>query len=290
MNDTSIVELAAPPLPYYLGSGCSEFQIGDYHPNRKNLGIYDLLIVAKGALSIGENGQEWTLHKGDTLLLLPEGEHYSPKPCETETVFYWVHFEHTKQHKPMTEIQDNEPLYLTQPFGNPHTLRLLKHVRLSRPEPVFERLSQLSNLPLDNVFWQEQIVLAELLALLEEGNVMRPSSGATRLAEQVAAYIQAHYKEKITAQALTAAFHFHPNYIVRCMKAHYGRTPSDYLQDYRLERAKRLLVATEWSIERIAEEVGFRYAPYFSACFKQAVGSSPLRFRNQFRGGRSLPE
>lgn len=290
MDESSIVELAAPPLPYYLGSGCSAFQIGDYHPNRKNLGIYDLLIVAKGALPIGENGHEWTLEKGDTLLLLPEGEHYSPKPCETETVFYWIHFQHAPQSKPLAGGQDNDATSRTQPFGNPHTLRLLKHVRLEHPEPVFERLASLSTLPLDNVFWREQRVLAEVLALLQEGNVMRLTSGAARLAEQVAAYIQAHYREKITAQALTAAFHFHPNYIVRCMKARYGHTPSDYLLDYRLERAKRLLVATEWSIERIAEEVGFRYAPYFSACFKQAVGNSPLRFRNQFRGERSLPE
>lgn len=97
-----------------------------------------------------------------------------------------------------------------------------------------------------------------------------------------AAYIQKNYKEKITNEALAAALHFHPNYIVRCMKSKYGRTPIEYLLDYRLERAKRLLVTTEWSIERIAEEVGFRYSPYFSSCFKQSVGLTPLKFRKQY--------
>jgi hypothetical protein len=97
LSEELIVELKTPPIPNYLGSGCSEFQIGDHHPNRKNLGIYDLLIVAKGELRIGENRQQWTLTRGDALLLLPEGEHYSVSPCSHETVFYWVHFEHSKQ-------------------------------------------------------------------------------------------------------------------------------------------------------------------------------------------------
>ncbi|MEY8746097.1 helix-turn-helix transcriptional regulator [Paenibacillus tundrae] len=81
---------------------------------------------------------------------------------------------------------------------------------------------------------------------------------------------------------LAEALHFHPNYIVRCMKAKYGCTPSDYLQEIRLDHARRLLVTTDWSIDCVAEEVGFRYSPYFSACFKRKMGISPLQFRKQY--------
>jgi Transcriptional regulator containing an amidase domain and an AraC-type DNA-binding HTH domain len=66
------------------------------------------------------------------------------------------------------------------------------------------------------------------------------------------------------------------------MKMKYGVTPIHYLLEFRLESAKRLLLTTEWTIERIADEVGFRYAPYFSACFKRQVGMSPLLFRKQY--------
>ena len=48
------------------------------------------------------------------------------------------------------------------------------------------------------------------------------------------------------------------------------------------ERAKRLLVNHDWSIERISEKVGFRHSPYFSACFKKEFGTSPLQFRKQY--------
>lgn len=280
---TDIVELQIPPLPYYLGSGRSEFSPGDRHPNRKKLGIYDLLIMVKGELHIGENGQEWTLQKGDTLLLAPDGEHYAVKPCEQATIFYWIHFEHDAppvQPDLLVQAIDSPPL--SRPFNNAYTLRLPKHTQLASPAAAYALMEQLLALPMTNSFWQEQRCLADLLSMLEEGEGSEAGLAATRLAERASAYIQEHYREKVTNEALSSALHFHTNYIVRCMKSRYGRTPLEYLQDFRLEQAKRLLITTEWSIERIAEEIGFRYTPYFSACFKQNVGISPFQFRKQY--------
>ncbi|MFB5763555.1 helix-turn-helix transcriptional regulator [Paenibacillus medicaginis] len=284
----AVIELNTPPLPYYLGSGLTEFRIGDHHPNRRKLGIYDLLIMVKGELHIGENGQRWTLTAGDTLLLLPNGEHYAVKPCEQDTVFYWVHFEHAGRYEssPATNTC-NEGVFhsshSSRPFGNPYTLRLPKHSQLSNPQAAFSLVQQLLALPMDHSFWEEQRLLAELLAMLEEeGGLNGVRSASARLAERVAAYIQQNYRDKITSETLAAVFHFHPNYIIRCMKMKYSRTPTDYLHDYRLERAKRLLITTDWSVERISEEVGYRNAPYFSSSFKHSAGLSPLQFRKQY--------
>lgn len=280
----TVVELQAPPLPYYLGAGRSHYQIGDQHPHRRSLGIYDLLIVAEGELHIGENGQQWTLSRGDTLLILPDGEHYPVKPCERETVFYWVHFDHPAEEgrAAASRAKAKGALYASRPFGNPRTLRLPKHTRLPDPEAAFALVRRMLTLPLDGSFWEEQRLLAELLVMLEQSNTRGAGTASDRLAEQTAAYIQAHYRDKLTNEAIAAALHFHPNYVVRCMKTKYGRTPIDYLLDYRLERSKRLLVTTEWPVERIAEEVGFRYAPYFSACFKRRAGVSPVQFRKRY--------
>lgn len=269
----SFVELQTPPLPYYWESGRSEFREGDRHPNRRNFGIFDLIIVAEGELFIGENGQEWALGKGDTLLLLPDGEHYSVKPCEQHTVFYWVHFEHLIWQSHAHEGAS------AQSFLNPHPIRIPKHISLNHPENAFKLMRQLLNLTVGDSFWEEQSLLAQLLALLENESLNKTSTPATRLAEKAAFYLQQNFQKDITNELLAEEFHFHPNYIVRCMKKRYGMTPSHYLLEFRLDRAKKLLVSSEWSIERIAEEVGFRYAPYFTACFKRREGISPLRYR-----------
>jgi AraC-like DNA-binding protein len=273
LNKDNLVVLETPPLPYYWESGRSEFQVGERHPNRRNFGIFDLIIVAEGELFIGENGQEWSLGKGDTLLLLPDGEHYSVKPCEQDTIFYWIHFEHKTW---STSAKEGAT---ANSFSNPPTIRIPKHISLADPENAFKLMRQLLNLTVGDSFWQEQNLLAQLLAMLEGERLNRNSTPATRLAEKAAFYIQQNFRKDITNELLAEELHFHPNYIVRCMKKKYGMTPSQYLLEFRLEQAKKLLISSEWSIERIANEVGFQYAPYFSACFKRREGISPLRYR-----------
>ncbi|SFB22157.1 AraC-type DNA-binding protein [Cohnella sp. OV330] len=281
LSEIDIVELRTPPVPYYWESGRSDFRVGDRHPNRRNLGLYDLLLVERGALYIGENGVEWTLRKGDTLLLLPDGEHYSVQPCDQETVFYWIHFEHDYWQRGAHAAKPDGSLPSSMPFSNPYAIRIPKHFTL--PNPVaFELCRQLLGLTVGDSFWEERSLFAKLLSLLEDGALGHSVPPAIRLAEKTAAYIQQHYQEEITNESLAEALHFHSTYIVRCMKQKYGMTPVHYLLEFRLERAKRLLLTTEWSVERIAEEVGFRYAPYFSTCFKRQAGLTPALFRKYY--------
>lgn len=277
------IDLQAPPLPYYLGAGRSDFQVGDAHPNRKNLGLYDWLFVVKGVLYIGENGRQWALGAGETLLLLPDGRHYATQPCEEETVFYWVHFEHAAESANRGEhAGDSSLLPVCKPFANPHRIRLPKWTKQTDPQPLRDLMAQLLSLQIEGLFWEEQRLFAELLAMLTNDRHDKADSPAMRVAEQAAAYIQRHYRSDVTNESLAAALHFHPNYVARCMKMKFGCTPIAYLHKYRIERAKRLLITTGWSIARIAEATGFRHTPYFSACFKRSVGLPPLQFRKQY--------
>ncbi|UQZ85178.1 DNA-binding transcriptional regulator AraC [Paenibacillus konkukensis] len=65
------------------------------------------------------------------------------------------------------------------------------------------------------------------------------------------------------------------------MQKEYGVPPFEYLLRYRIEQAK-LLLQTDLSVARIAEEVGFNQAAYFASCFTRAEGISPRTFRKQF--------
>ncbi|WP_339242785.1 helix-turn-helix domain-containing protein [Paenibacillus sp. FSL R5-0517] len=281
MDKEFIVALQTPPLPYYWESGRSTFRVGDRHPNRRNFGLFDVLLVVNGELHIGENGTEWTLATGDALVLLPEGEHYSFRPCEQEATFYWVHFEHVDWHQgPL--IEESEAAIPLSPFDKPKSIRIPKKTTLLNPQLAFDMMHQLVLLPVGESFWEKQQLLFRFLAILENGTSDMAKTPASRLAESVALFLQQNYQEEITNETLSSALHFHPSYIVRCMKMKYGVTPVQYLHQFRIERAKQLLVSTEWSIDRIATEIGFQYSPYFSTCFKRNVGISPLLFRKKY--------
>lgn len=62
-----------------------------------------------------------------------------------------------------------------------------------------------------------------------------------------------------------------------------GRSPKDEIMRVRLNRAKQLLVETNFSVEFIAEKIGFERSEYLSRIFKKKVGTTPLHFRRQSR-------
>ena len=64
-----------------------------------------------------------------------------------------------------------------------------------------------------------------------------------------------------------------------------GTTILREIQKIRMERAKRLLLETDYSIDRIAEIVGFASGSYFVQFFRSEMGITPSKFRREMRLG-----
>ncbi len=65
---------------------------------------------------------------------------------------------------------------------------------------------------------------------------------------------------------------------------HTGLSPHQYLLEFRLVRARSLLVETEFSIKEIATQTGFEDEFYFSRLFRQKLNLTPSQWRNRSRG------
>ena len=59
--------------------------------------------------------------------------------------------------------------------------------------------------------------------------------------------------------------------------------PAKYIQNYRVEKAKQLLVSSSGSIEEIATAVGFANSSYFCKVFKSTTGLTPTEFAAKSR-------
>ena len=70
-----------------------------------------------------------------------------------------------------------------------------------------------------------------------------------------------------------------PTHFGRAFRAATGMPPHQYLQDLRMERARRLLETTRLSITQIALECGFEQSTSFATSFKKLVGVSPRMWR-----------
>jgi transcriptional regulator GlxA family with amidase domain len=67
-------------------------------------------------------------------------------------------------------------------------------------------------------------------------------------------------------------------------------SPLEYVHALRLEEAKQMLEAGDFSIEAIANEVGYEDAGFFSRLFRRKVNLTPAQYRRRFGALReSLP-
>lgn len=65
----------------------------------------------------------------------------------------------------------------------------------------------------------------------------------------------------------------------RAFKEHVGRTPYAEIVRSRLERSKKLLLSTDFSMEQIAQECGFPSSKQLFVSFKKTFGCAPITFR-----------
>ncbi|WP_299091977.1 response regulator [uncultured Metabacillus sp.] len=93
-------------------------------------------------------------------------------------------------------------------------------------------------------------------------------------------YIHTHYKESLSLEDVAEYVKLTPTYFTKVFKEQTKRTFIDYVTDYRIEKAKELLLHTKLSLKEIAFEVGYKDPNYFSRVFKKWTNCSPKQYRS----------
>lgn len=102
---------------------------------------------------------------------------------------------------------------------------------------------------------------------------------ANRQCASVRDYIDQHYKENLTLDALAEKASINKYYMAHAFKQEYGISPINYLIACRIREGKRLLAETDFSLSQIAAVLGFSSSSYFSQRFRNAERMSPTEYR-----------
>ncbi len=91
-------------------------------------------------------------------------------------------------------------------------------------------------------------------------------------------YIKSHFAQKLTLDCIAREVGLSKFYFSREFKVITGMTPIAYLNLFRCENAKKLLLKGELSIHEIAEKCGYENGSYFSKTFKSQTGYLPSEY------------
>jgi len=94
--------------------------------------------------------------------------------------------------------------------------------------------------------------------------------------------IQEHFSESIDMDRLAREMFVSPSYLNRVFKRRYGTTPILYLNRYRIEVAREMLVQTDSKISAVARFVGLEDPKHFAKLFKRTTGYTPAAYREAF--------
>jgi uncharacterized protein (TIGR00299 family) protein len=112
-----------------------------------------------------------------------------------------------------------------------------------------------------------------------------PTKGEIRsvdeeLLERATAALEANAgDEEFTIESLSHELNISRGHLHKRFKEVLGKTPSEVLRDFRLERSAHLLGAQAGSVSEIAYGSGFRSVSHFSKCFREKYGCTPSEYK-----------
>ena len=91
--------------------------------------------------------------------------------------------------------------------------------------------------------------------------------------------IHGFYDQELSVDGLASDNRLSVVQFRKLFKLHIGMGPKEYLVQYRLKVAKDLLQKSNYSLKRIAENVGFQSVQYFHSVFRRHFKCTPTEFR-----------
>ncbi|WNR43458.1 helix-turn-helix domain-containing protein [Paenibacillus roseipurpureus] len=126
--------------------------------------------------------------------------------------------------------------------------------------------------------WFLETVIAPIVSKLED----QRRSHAKQISDQVVEMIHNGYDTEITLEGCAALLHYHPNHLGPLFSKEKGISFSEYLQSYRLTKAKEWLVETDMKIIQIAERLTYTNPQNFIRFFRKMEGMTPGQYRDRF--------
>ena len=262
------------PLEYYHVTASHPQYVMSFHWHVE----FELIRILSGSLKVTIDEKEFSAETGD-IIFIPAGSIHSgiPKNCIYECLVFDLNMLMNKTDsccRFLRQITDHEvsvQTHYTSTCGTIHQIIWTLFDSASSKKEGYQ-------LVVFGAMYQFfGSLFSEHLYERSPDNQHRSHKRIVQL-KQALEFMESSYNMPLTLEEISASVGMSPKYFCRFFHEMTHRTPIDYLNYYRIERACYQLITTDLSITEIAYASGFNDLSYFIKTFKKYKGTTPKKY------------
>lgn len=194
---------------------------------------------------------------------------FDSKKVETSAQNFCRYFKSGKLYSPK-EIKESFVRYLWS------VINVIKEIDFAQYKNI-EQQEYLKNIMTATTFPELEQTLHDVLLLLPLDKTGETSVNLT--VQRAQSLVHEFYNQGITLDEIAMKLKITPEYLGTQFHKEMGVTFSAYMKNYRIKKAKELLIGTNLKLYDIADKVGYSDSKYFSQVFKECTGQLPTEYR-----------
>lgn len=243
---------------------------------------YEIIRIIEGEFIVSLNDNEWRAGKGDVIFINSGTLHGAiPLDCIYECIVFDMNM--------LLNKNDYCQSYITKMMN--HSIMVKEYYPYKKSEkPVLHKIVKelfeaMTHKKSGYQFTVKGCLYRLLGIIIQENdfNVEKPfiSHNDKRIVQlkQALEVIENQYSSTLTLEQLSKAAGMTPKYFCRFFRDMTHKSPIDYLNYYRIERACYQLINSDQPITNIAHSCGFNDFSYFIKTFKKYKNETPKKYR-----------
>lgn len=282
-NDMQEVEGITAEYPYVLNSVNGKDTLVPWHWHEE----VEFSFIVRGSLRVTVSGHSYVFRENEGFYLNSNILH-TMEPADSREDTFWHsymfhpmflggHYKSVFETKYMAPVLKNKKSDLAafRP-ENERQLHILQLLKLAADLQAEEN----SEFRIRNTFSDIWLLLIRELQEKEYDSQLAKPVSQERI-QTMLEFIHQHYHEKITLEQIASSAIVSKRECLRCFQSCIQKTPIEYLLDYRIQQAQKLLRTTTLPVTEIAMQTGFHNSAYFTKVFRQLRGVSPSQYRKR---------